>query len=68
MAPFRRVFYFAGIQNRQQNALEQKLENVLVQLRSSTDPQARHEMRILMAELDRVVFDLTRTPQSVNSE
>jgi hypothetical protein len=54
------------------HALEQKLENVLLQLRSSTDPQARRtllsEMRILMAELDRVVFDLTRTPQSVNSE
>jgi hypothetical protein len=53
-------------------ALEQKLENVLVQLRSSTDPQARRtlltEMRLLMAELDRVVFDLARIPQSVNSE
>jgi hypothetical protein len=54
------------------HALEQKLENILVQLRSSTDPQARRtlltEMRILMAELDRVVFDLARIPQSVNSE
>jgi hypothetical protein len=54
------------------HALEQKLENILVQLRSSTDPQARRtlltEMRILMAELDRVVFDVARIPQSINSE
>jgi hypothetical protein len=54
------------------HALEQKLENILVQLRSSTDPQARRtlltEMRILMAELDRVVFDAARIPQSINSE
>ena len=49
-------------------AIEQKLDDVLAQLRGSTDPQVRRtllgQMPALMAELDRPVLDPTRFPRS----
>jgi hypothetical protein len=53
-------------------ALEEKLDDVLSKLKKSTDPVLRRnllaEMRTLMAELDRLVFDSARSysarPQS----
>jgi len=43
------------------HGLEQKLDSVIAQLKTAHDPSTRRlllaEMRRLMAELDRVVFD-----------
>lgn len=45
-------------------AVRQKLDDIVIQLKNSRDARKRHilliEMRLLMAELDRLVLDPTR--------
>jgi hypothetical protein len=44
--------------------VQQKLDSIIAQLENSRDPRKRHslliQMRILMAELDSLVFDPSR--------
>jgi hypothetical protein len=49
------------------SAIEQKLDEVVTKLKATHDPEQKRallkQMRTLMAELDKVVFDSSRFPE-----